>query len=98
GDPAIGIQPEGWFRLSVSDVSPEQAETRAAAEKMVPKIREALAKMPERTARSKKQLTEAVRGNANAISAALALMEERGEVSVKRVNSADAVTLAGEET
>ena len=74
-----GFQSGGWLRLVVSNYRPELIDRMAAAEKLVPAVRQFLEQNPEC---SKRALRNGVTAKSQAIDAALDLMEQDGEVVI----------------
>jgi hypothetical protein len=77
GSAENGQRSGGWLRLAASDDTPQTIERRAAAEKLVPAVRELLAEHPDGVSRTR--LREGVKGNNGDIEAAFDLLERDGE-------------------
>jgi hypothetical protein len=76
GSAENGRRSGGWLRLSASDETPQTVERRAAAEKLVPMVREHLASRPGGVSRT--GLRE-VPGTHADVEAAFRILEGRGE-------------------
>lgn len=77
GSPDNGQRSSGWLRLRASDETPYTIERQAAAEKLVPAVREFLAEHPDGVSRTK--LREGVPGNHGDVESAFQLLVDMGE-------------------
>ncbi|HUF76187.1 MAG TPA: AAA family ATPase, partial [Longimicrobiales bacterium] len=72
-----GHRSDGWLRLRASEETPQTLDRRAAAEKLVPAVREFLAEHPAGV--SRRGLREGVKGNNADVEAAFAILEQTSE-------------------
>lgn len=79
--PHNGYRSGGWLRLKVSEHRPEVVERIAAAEQLMPAVRDFLSEHPDGVSRSK--LRDGITARNSDIEAAFELLEEAGEATYK---------------